>query len=294
MDGEQDSYEPYVGSIRFYKHLILTILALLIIIPITICIVLYVRQSKFTAEYKKQSQLLIDQANELDKLRSGSNQAAGGNQAASGNQADRKENSTNGKKVSPDWKLIVVNQSISIPEDFTVDLADIGNGQFVDKRIEEPLNQMMEAAGKAGIHVSITSSYRSLEKQQGLFNDSVYQYLNDGYSYNQAFYKTKENIALPSESEHQTGLMVDIMGLGQKELNNSVDNLVEGNTPEMKWLKANCADYGFICRYPAGKSDITGINYEPYCFRYVGKEAAKVIMDSGITLEEYVKLNVSN
>lgn len=282
MDNKQDTYKPYVGSVRFYKHLILTILVLLIVIPTTLCIVLFVRQSKLTAAYKKQGQLVSEQAAELEKRQSAPEQAGGGTPNESG------AASATETKASQDWNLMVVNEHISLPEDFTVNLADIGGGQFVDERIVTPLSQMMEAAKKAGMNIRIYSSYRSMEKQQGLFNASVSQYLAEGYPYNQAFYKTKQNIALPSESEHQTGLMVDIAGLGQEALNDPTEHFTDVDTPEMSWLKSNCADYGFICRYPDGKTDITGIKYEPYCFRYVGKEAAQVIMSSGITLEEYV------
>lgn len=284
MGNKQDTYKPYVGSVRFYKHLILTILVLLIVIPITICIVLFVRQSSLAAAYKKQEQLILKQAAELQKRQSAPEQTGDGTSAESETASGKQE------KASQDWNLMVVNEHISLPENFTVNLADIGDGQFVDERIVVPLSQMMEAAKKAGMNIRIYSSYRSMEKQQGLFNASVSQYLAEGYPYNQAFYKTKQNIALPSESEHQTGLMVDIAGLGQEALNEPTEHFSAVDTPEMTWLKDNCAAYGFICRYPDGKTDITGIKYEPYCFRYVGEEAAKAIMSSGITLEEYVDL----
>lgn len=292
MGSRYDTYQPYIGSVRFFKHIILAILTLLIVVPISICIVLFNKEAGLRAEYTKQSQLVLEQADKLLKQPPAPSLADAGNSSPpESNVASAPKART---KISQDWRLIIVNDRTSLPEDFTVNLAYIGDGQSVDARIVTPLNDMMKAADKDGIHIRIYSSYRSMEKQLGLFNASVSQYLADGDYYNQAFYKTKQKIALPSESEHQTGLMVDIIGLGQTSVNDMEDNISQGNTPEMKWLRDNCADYGFICRYPAGKTAVTGIDYEPYCFRYVGKEAARSIMDSGITLEEYVQINSSN
>lgn len=286
MSSLRKKQEPYLGSVRFFRHLILTILALLIIIPVCISITLFYKQVRLKAEYEKQGQVIqnqTDQLREAQELSQNSSQTAADSSSAGGRSVSEHE-------PAPHlWNLIVVNSRTCLPEDFSVDLVEVGDGQYVDKRIAAPLNQMMSDAHAAGIDIYIYSSYRSMEKQQGLFNASLAQYLQAGDSYNEAFYKTKKKIALPSESEHQTGLMVDIIRLGQKDVN-SVNTTKEGYTPQMQWLEEHCSDYGFIRRYPANKSDVTGIDYEPYCFRYVGQEAAKVIMDDKITLEEYLQM----
>ncbi len=89
-------------------------------------------------------------------------------------------------------------------------------------------------------------------------------------------------MARPGTSEHQTGLAVDIVDTSYQLL----DEAQEG-TAVQKWLMTHCAEYGFILRYPTEKSDLTGVNYEPWHYRYVGEAAAREIMERGLCLEEY-------
>ena len=100
----------------------------------------------------------------------------------------------------------------------------------------------------------------------------------------EAYKKASQIVTVPGASEHQIGLALDI-------ISNDYTSLDEGfeNTSAGKWLKEHSKEYGFILRYPKGKEFITGIDYEPWHFRYVGKEAATIIMDEGITLEEFVE-----
>ncbi len=88
----------------------------------------------------------------------------------------------------------------------------------------------------------------------------------------------------PGYSEHNTGLAVDLGGSGNFKLEQDFEN-----TAAFAWLIENCADYGFILRFPKGKEAITGVIYEPWHYRYVGKEAAKEIMSSNLCLEEYLE-----
>ena len=90
--------------------------------------------------------------------------------------------------------------------------------------------------------------------------------------------KALQVVALPGTSEHQLGLALDIIAEFDAD-----------NTATWQWLKQHCAEYGFILRYPADKEEITGISYEPWHFRYVGVEAAREIMSSGVCLEEYLE-----
>ena len=91
-------------------------------------------------------------------------------------------------------------------------------------------------------------------------------------------------VALPGTSEHQTGLALDIVDAGYQELDEAQEN-----TPVQQWLMRNSWRYGFILRYPTGKSNITGIIYEPWHYRYVGRDAARAIYESGLCLEEYLE-----
>ena len=90
-------------------------------------------------------------------------------------------------------------------------------------------------------------------------------------------------VARPGTSEHQAGLAVDIVDTAYQLLDKAQED-----RPVQQWLMAHCAEYGFILRYPTGKSDLTGVNYEPWHYRYVGQEAAREIMDQGLCLEEYL------
>ena len=102
-------------------------------------------------------------------------------------------------------------------------------------------------------------------------------------SYTEAHWQTKLNLALVGTSEHHTGLAVDLVGTDYQTLDEK-----QADTPEAKWLAEHAYEYGFILRYPEGKENITGIIYESWHFRYVGKEAAAEIMGQEICLEEYL------
>ncbi len=181
------------------------------------------------------------------------------------------------------WNLILVNQWNELPEDFSVDLIELNNGHSVDKRIYQDLQNMMNAARNEGLSPIICSSYRTLEKQRVLFNNKVESYIAEGCTRQEAEKEASKWVAFPGTSEHHTGLAVDIVALSYQMLNEEQEN-----TAEQKWLMENSYKYGFILRYPTDKSDITGIGYEPWHYRYVGKEAAAQIHEKGICLEEYV------
>ena len=129
----------------------------------------------------------------------------------------------------------------------------------------------------------VTSAYRSYDRQVSTFNSSMQNRLDQGMTPLEAYLETSSQVAMPGTSEHATGLAVDIISTQYGELDER-----QGDTPEQQWLMEHCQEYGFILRYPSDKSDITGIIYEPWHYRYVGKDAATEIMEQGITLEEYL------
>ena len=141
---------------------------------------------------------------------------------------------------------------------------------------------MLRDARNAGMNIWIVSPYRSGEKQENLFNYDLTKYINSGMNYYDAYQLAAEAVTLPGTSEHQIGLAFDIV-------NNEYAHLGEGfgETPEGIWLAENCYKYGFILRYPADKEYITTIEYEPWHFRYVGREAAAYMTLKGLTLEEF-------
>jgi len=183
-----------------------------------------------------------------------------------------------------DWQLILANPWNTLPENFTVETKSFRNGHSVDRRIFDDLDMMLEAAKMDGLSPIICSSYRTLEKQKSLFENKIGRYLSNGLSDQEAAIEAAKWVAVPGTSEHQTGLAVDIVAESYQLLDKEQEN-----TPEQKWLMENSYKYGFILRYPETKSDITGIGYEPWHYRYVGKEAAKEIYEKEICLEEYLE-----
>lgn len=193
------------------------------------------------------------------------------------------------KPVLPDkndWRLILVNKQHYIPKNYEVSLKSINTNasKQVDERIKEELEAMLSFAREEGIPLMIVSAYRSEERQTSLFNTKIRKCMSRGMSYMDSYSEASGSVTPPGTSEHQLGLAVDILGSGQSGLTEKFSE-TEGGI----WLKNNCADFGFIVRYPEGKEDITGIIYEPWHFRYVGREHAQKIMEKGITLEEYLE-----
>ena len=185
--------------------------------------------------------------------------------------------------------ILLVNPWNPMPEDYEMDLVELGtgiavSGMKVDRSCYDSLVQMIQDCKKAGYEVCVLSSYRSVDYQTGLFNKKVNYYLGLGYSAAEAQAKAATIVAVPGTSEHHSGLAVDIIDTQLWSLVEEQEDL-EGQ----KWLMENCWRYGFILRYPKDKIDITGIIYEPWHYRYVGREMALAIRDSGLCLEEYLE-----
>lgn len=188
-----------------------------------------------------------------------------------------------------DWRLILVNKQHPIPEDYDFTLATIKGSQKCDERIIDDLLDMMQAAREAGFNLLIISPYRSDARQEWLFDRKIKRYMGKGMSYMDAFKLASQVVMVPDSSEHQIGLSLDIVSDHYNSLTNG-DPLKEefGDTEAGIWLEENCARFGFIVRYPKGKEYITSVEYEPWHFRYVGVEAATIIMEQELTLEEFL------
>ena len=131
--------------------------------------------------------------------------------------------------------------------------------------------------------ILVTSAYRSYSYQEGIFSSYVADLVKDGYDTESALAEVLRTSARPGYSEHQSGLCVDLIEEGRISLDVSFENC-----EAFEWLAANCHKYGFILRYPKDKEDITGYSYEPWHYRFVGIDAATVIYEDGICLEEYL------
>lgn len=184
-----------------------------------------------------------------------------------------------------DWKLILINKQHAIPEDYEVPLGTIKGSMKCDERIIPELTEMMQAAKGEGVNLVICSPYRDYDRQIMLFDRKIKAYMKSGMSYLEAYRITSQAVTVPGASEHQIGLALDIISDKYSSLNEGF-----GDTEAGKWLAAHSYEYGFIMRYPLEKEDITGIEYEPWHFRYVGKAAAQYIYNHELTLEEFVAL----
>ena len=146
----------------------------------------------------------------------------------------------------------------------------------------QDLEKMIDDAAKEGYSLIICSSYRDYERQNELQKESISQYMDKGLSYHDAFFRVKRTLALTGTSEHHTGLSVDIVGEDYQCLDEE-----QATRPTAIWLAEYCAEYGFVVRYDRGKEDITGMDYESWHFRYVGKEAAAFMEEYDLCLEEF-------
>lgn len=187
--------------------------------------------------------------------------------------------------------LILVNKEMPLPEDFEVELQMLSNGEkSVAKVMYEPLKKMMNDGSEEGLDFVIASAYRDSEYQKQLLDEDIELAMKEqGLTWQEAYDQETRETMPPDYSEHETGLAVDIVALDYQYLDEK-----QGLTKESIWLRENCSRYGFILRYPEGKEEITGIDYESWHFRYVGVEAAQEIMEQGITLEEYLESEQQN
>lgn len=189
---------------------------------------------------------------------------------------------------SEDWNLVLVNPWESLPADFEPALVQVDNEQLIAERIESAWNNWKEAALEAGHRLFLASGYRTVERQENNFNNQLEAYLNEGLSEEEARERTMEYLTEPGHSEHHTGLALDIVDDEWIIAGNGLD--VEYETQDsQQWLVDTMTDFGFILRYPEGKEEVTGIQYEPWHFRYVGEDNAQFMFEHDLVLEEYIE-----
>ena len=183
--------------------------------------------------------------------------------------------------------LIVVNQQHPIQEELAFERFLIGK-ETINTSIVDSLSRLFSEAEKNGFRFTLVSGYRSIAYQKNLFDQSVQRHRDAGYSLEQAQNMTLSYSQMPGSSEHHTGLAVDIIDTAflndRQDLYDDVDQLIS-----QQWLINHAVDYGFILRYPKTKVNWTGINYEPWHFRFVGQENAIYMTKNGLSLEEYIE-----
>lgn len=178
---------------------------------------------------------------------------------------------------NPDAIMVLVNKNYQlnqqyVPNDLeTISIQYAYENKKLRKEAKEAFEMLSRDAKNLGYRIIVTSAYRDYQYQQKLFEEYTKE---KGEAY------ALECSARPGHSEHQTGLAIDVAGS-----NDDYDEFE--STIEFPWMKENAHLYGFILRYPKGKEKITGFKYEPWHYRYVGNEIAKIIYEENITLEEY-------
>lgn len=179
--------------------------------------------------------------------------------------------------TNPDDILVLVNKNNKLSRDFipkdleVIDISCAYENKMLRDIAKDSFERLCTDAKALGYKIVAVSAYRNYEYQEKLYNEYVKE---KGKEY------ADRASARPGHSEHQTGLAVDVMGS-----NNDYDNFED--SIEFEWMKNNAYKYGFIMRYPKNKEHITGFKYEPWHYRYVGKEVAKYVYENDLTLEEY-------
>lgn len=142
--------------------------------------------------------------------------------------------------------------------------------------IKSYVDKLLANAWKSGMFIIVDSGYRSYEYQEKVLKSLIEKKGDEAYRL----------VAIPGSSEHQTGLAMDIAYMK----NGIYSDDVKDSDKEVEWMKKNSYKYGFILRYPKGKEEITGYDYEPWHYRFVGINLAKILYDQNITMEEYYSL----
>lgn len=184
------------------------------------------------------------------------------------------------------FEMTLVNSWLPIQEGLEVDLAQVdsefcSSETYVSSKAVEMLHRMCRDAKNAGMNIQVVSAYRNADEQALLFNNEVsrVQQEDPSLTIEEAEKKAATKVARPGTSEHQLGLAVDF--------NTTEDSFKE--TREFHWLKEQCVYYGFILRYDEAGTDKTGVVFEPWHFRYVGVDNAKIIKNSGLCLEDFIE-----
>ena len=177
--------------------------------------------------------------------------------------------------------LRLVSENKTLPENYRPKLVSVENVQ-VSENCGEALALMLQDARQAGCELLLLEGYTDRKSRQQSYDQHIKELMAQGKSREEAAELTLKTMSKPGADEHQLGLTVDITDREYPEKNM---DLLESDT--YKWLSENCWDYGFIIRYSEDKSEITGRDFMPWHYRYVGVESAQLIKTLDMCLEEY-------
>ena len=183
--------------------------------------------------------------------------------------------------------MVLVNHTSKMPDDYTFDTKECGSATAVNKTLQtvacDAFLEMQKAAAADGVTVWMQSGYRSVKYQTGLYERKTKYYTDRGYDTATAKEMAAAVVNPPGYSEHNCGLAADLNSPEHTGLDESFEN-----TTAFRWLCEHAVEYGFILRYPKGAEDKTEITYEPWHWRYVGRENAAKISASGLCFEDYI------
>ena len=186
-----------------------------------------------------------------------------------------------------DPMMVLVNHTNKMPDDYTFDTKECGSQTAVNKTLQTPacdaFLEMQKAAAADGVTVWMQSGYRSVKYQTGLYERKTKYYTDRGYDTATAKEMAAAVVNPPGYSEHNCGLAADLNSPEHTGLDEGFEN-----TTAFRWLCEHAVEYGFILRYPKGAEDKTEITYEPWHWRYVGRENAAKISASGLCFEDYI------
>lgn len=209
----------------------------------------------------------------------------GGDKYTSESQTLSIYNSSSGNSFGQEADLLIlVNPWNSLDKYYRPTLARYTDEHWLDDRAIPDFLEMIAACREAGGDPYIVSAYRNYYEQLELYKKKVRKLVSAGMDEALARSEGAKSVAIPGTSEHQLGLAVDLVDANYGYLNE-----YQAETPTQQWLMENSWRFGFILRYPVDKSEITGIIYEPWHYRYVGKEAAQDIYESGLCFEEWLE-----
>ena len=186
-----------------------------------------------------------------------------------------------------DPRMVLVNHTNKMPDDYTFTTKECGSSTAVNKTLQteaaEAFLEMQAAAAKDGVTIWMQSGYRSVKYQEGLYTRKTQYYLDKGFSKAEALQRAAAIVNPPGYSEHNCGLAADLNSPEHTGLDEGFED-----TAAFRWLCVHAGDYGFILRYPKNAEAVTEITYEPWHWRYVGRENAALINQSGLCLEDAV------
>ena len=178
------------------------------------------------------------------------------------------------------WALAMIGVNYPLPDKYSPNLSEAVDGSSVklDSRVATHYREMYNAAKQAGCILTPYSGSHTYSLQESTYTRKLNYYISQGYSEEQAAAETQKKTLPAGCSEHNAGLCMDIVSASSDFV----------NTKEFQWLCDNAMNYGFVLRYPENKQEITGVNYQPWHWRFVGVEAAKEMAQNNQCLEEYL------